>query len=604
MHMVDQARTSRCWRSRSLGVALGTAFFAWSLSSAALAQQPQQTAVPQQAVSNVQSPSSVRPPLPNRVERGAAVVAARARRVPRADGGLRQCRLRRRSRRLLLAEPIPVQRDGHAEPDAVVPGAGAGRARREQDRSARPARRSRAPSISGWRLPTSARRTSPCRVRVGRQELVFGEQRLVGHVSWLNAARTFDGAKRHACAARSVSGRCVRRLGRADPRQRVRQERQRQPLLRRVRDDRARWCRRARSSRTCSVRARPESPHRDRRDRQSARDDRWARAGSGSCPPRLDYGIEMAVQTRFARHRRGRRVGRPLAAARVASGSVAGRVDGRIQLRVGRRRSRPTARAARSISSIPTPHDKYGLADQVGWRTSITCAPASSSRRSKGWPVTTNYHSWWLAEARDGALQRRRRAARARRGRRGEHATSARRSTFRCRARSRRSCSCRGGYAHIFPGAFLKQATPGASYSVPVRHGDLRVPGGQVDVHEQNSNRENDLDDAHFSRHGRHRRPALLLAGLPAGLGRRRLRRRLARKRRRSGSASSRSPTARRSSWRTSWASSRSSASTRRLEGSVVGGHPRQAVARREPGDAHAASACRSPRRWGWPDRR
>jgi hypothetical protein len=29
-------------------------------------------------------------------------------------------------------------------------------------------------------------------LRAGRQELVFGEQRLVGHVSWLNTARTFD----------------------------------------------------------------------------------------------------------------------------------------------------------------------------------------------------------------------------------------------------------------------------------------------------------------------------------------------------------------------------------------------------------------------------
>src|SRR5437773_2001449 len=32
-------------------------------------------------------------------------------------------------------------------------------------------------------------------VRIGRQELVFGEQRLLGHVSWLNAGRTFDGAR-------------------------------------------------------------------------------------------------------------------------------------------------------------------------------------------------------------------------------------------------------------------------------------------------------------------------------------------------------------------------------------------------------------------------
>ncbi|MGH9204178.1 MAG: alginate export family protein, partial [Vicinamibacterales bacterium] len=37
--------------------------------------------------------------------------------------------------------------------------------------------------------------TGPVTVRVGRQELVYGEQRLLGHVSWLNAARTFDAVK-------------------------------------------------------------------------------------------------------------------------------------------------------------------------------------------------------------------------------------------------------------------------------------------------------------------------------------------------------------------------------------------------------------------------
>src|SRR6185503_19633481 len=37
--------------------------------------------------------------------------------------------------------------------------------------------------------------TGRATVRLGRQELVFGEQRLVGHVSWANAARTFDGAR-------------------------------------------------------------------------------------------------------------------------------------------------------------------------------------------------------------------------------------------------------------------------------------------------------------------------------------------------------------------------------------------------------------------------
>src|SRR5262245_48652170 len=32
-------------------------------------------------------------------------------------------------------------------------------------------------------------------VRAGRQELAFGEQRLIGHLNWTNTARTFDGAR-------------------------------------------------------------------------------------------------------------------------------------------------------------------------------------------------------------------------------------------------------------------------------------------------------------------------------------------------------------------------------------------------------------------------
>jgi len=37
--------------------------------------------------------------------------------------------------------------------------------------------------------------TSRFAARVGRQELAYGDQRLVGHVSWLNTARTFDAGR-------------------------------------------------------------------------------------------------------------------------------------------------------------------------------------------------------------------------------------------------------------------------------------------------------------------------------------------------------------------------------------------------------------------------
>ena len=38
----------------------------------------------------------------------------------------------------------------------------------------------------------SAEGTAPLALRVGRQELFFGEQRLVGHLAWVNDARTWD----------------------------------------------------------------------------------------------------------------------------------------------------------------------------------------------------------------------------------------------------------------------------------------------------------------------------------------------------------------------------------------------------------------------------
>ena len=36
------------------------------------------------------------------------------------------------------------------------------------------------------------------------------------------------------------------------------------------------------------------------------------------------------------------------------------------------------------------------------------------------------------------------------------------------------------GYSHLVAGPFLKQATPGESYSGPFVMVDLRVPGGEV----------------------------------------------------------------------------------------------------------------------------
>ena len=107
------------------------------------------------------------------------------------------------------------------------------------------------------------------------------------------------------------------------------------------------------------------------------------------------------------------RLGRTLADARVAC-PVGRHAEGhvRIQLRVRRRRSRPTARAARSISSIRRGTTSTAWPIRSAGGTSTTCAKASRSRRSRRRPISLNYHSWWLAERHRRALRRGRRAAR------------------------------------------------------------------------------------------------------------------------------------------------------------------------------------------------
>ena len=188
---------------------------------------------------------------------------------------------------------------------------------------------------------------------------------------------------------------------------------------------------------------------------------------AGKLPARLDYGVEMALQRGSLGRRLGQRVGRPLAAARVAARSRRGEAD----------RANTTSRPATRIPTdgtrgtfdqlYPTGHDKYGLADQVGWKNIHHVRAGFELTPIKGTPIIANYHSWWLAEKTRRPLRRGRRA----RSRASPAApptrTSVRSSTCRSSRALTPQLQLAGGYAHIFTGAFLKEATPGASYSAP-----------------------------------------------------------------------------------------------------------------------------------------
>jgi hypothetical protein len=114
----------------------------------------------------------------------------------------------------------------------------------------------------------------------------------------------------------------------------------------------------------------------------------------------------------------------------------------------------------------PTPHDKYGLANQVGWKNISHVRAGVEFTPVKTWPITTNYHSWWLANTQDGLYT----AvgvplARVPGGAAGRHVGQE--LDAQVSHAFSPQIQVATGYAHIFTGEFLKQATPGAPYSYP-----------------------------------------------------------------------------------------------------------------------------------------
>jgi hypothetical protein len=302
----------------------------------------------------------------------------------------------------------------------------------------------------------------PVAVRLGRQELAFGEQRLVGHVSWLNAARTFDGAKvtfrtpafsvdafgasvvRIMDGAFDKSGAGNRFAGAYATTTKVIPKASVEPYLFWRRD----------------VNLRTETATFGALE-QTTVGARFA----GRLPARLDYGVEMAMQRgslgtddvkAWAGHWQMRE---------SLPGKTAVRLTGEYNYASGDKN--PTDGVRGTFDQLyPTPHDKYGLADQIGWKNIHHVRAGLELTPLKGLPITTNYHSWWLAETRDGIYTAGSAAlARVIAGAADRHVGQE--VDLQVARALTPQIQFAAGYAHIFTGAFLRQATPGASYSHP-----------------------------------------------------------------------------------------------------------------------------------------
>lgn len=297
-------------------------------------------------------------------------------------------------------------------------------------------------------------------LRLGRQELVFGEQRLVGHVGWANAARSFDGARTTLRSTRVTvdvfatsvvrilpgewdrSGNGNRFLGAYASSAAIIPKGTVEPYLfwrsdRNVRNE---------SAALATL-------------KQSTVGIRWV----GSLPGRLEYGIEAARQSgslgtddisAWASHLQLRT--RPYASLRFT---------GEYNYATGDADATDGTRGTFD-QLYPTPHDKYGLADQVGWRNIHHLRAGSEIGAVKGLPLSFNYHTWWLASATDGLyLASGAPLARVAGGAASRHVGQE--FDVQVTRALTPQLQLAAGYAYIRSGAFLKEATPGASYSTP-----------------------------------------------------------------------------------------------------------------------------------------
>jgi hypothetical protein len=304
--------------------------------------------------------------------------------------------------------------------------------------------------------------TAPIALRLGRQELAFGEQRLLGHLAWVNTGRSWDAARvilrSKAFQADVFGASLVRSLpdafdksgngnrlagvyattGRLLPGASV------EPFVVWRRD----------------VNLRSELGGIGNLSQTTI-----GTRVAGKLRAGLDYSVEMALQ-------RG-----SLAADSIDAWA------GHWQMR----ESLPGAGAVKIISEYnfasgdadptdgtrgtfdqlyPTGHDKLGLADQVGWRNVHHIREGVEFTPIGATPITASYHTWWLANGND-ALYAAGGGPIARLAGGAPSTHIGHELDVQVARALTPQIQMAAGYAHLFTGAFLKQATPGASYSQP-----------------------------------------------------------------------------------------------------------------------------------------
>jgi hypothetical protein len=300
-------------------------------------------------------------------------------------------------------------------------------------------------------------------LRVGRQELVFGEMRLIGHLNWTNTARSFDAARltlqhskykvdlfaasvvnlREGTANKSSGGNDIHgaygSITKVVPNATI------EPFV---------FWRLARGTRT-------EAGLPGKTDRKV-----YGTRFVGKLPASFDYNIEAAGQTGSVGTDDIRAV-----ASHAALGYTLTRFKKKprvvVEYNYASGDDTPGDGVQQTFDQLyPTGHDKQGLADQVGWKNIHDLRAGVEYKATSKLTVTGFYHSWWLASPRD-ALYNAAGAAivKVATGNAGRHVGQE--ADVQLTYAWNSTMSIGAGYANIFPGTYLKNATPCKQYRIP-----------------------------------------------------------------------------------------------------------------------------------------
>jgi hypothetical protein len=297
-------------------------------------------------------------------------------------------------------------------------------------------------------------------LRAGRQELVFGEQRLIGHLNWTNAARSFDAVRASyrnkdyridAFVASVVNARDGEFDKRTDannlhgiyasfnnfvPKGTI------EPYLL--------W----RTSRG----VRSETGTIGKLDFKTV-----GFRFVGKLPLNFDYNVEIVEQAgAFGSDYLQAWAGHWVAGYTVPRVNFAPRIFAEYNYASGD--GNPADGRRETFDQLyPTAHDKLGLADQIGWRNVQHTRGGVEMKPTAKLSFAGSYHSWWLADSHDGLYN----AAgalvtRVASGVAGRHIGYE--MDFQAVYALNNLVQIGAGYAHIFPGTFLKNTTPGKAY--------------------------------------------------------------------------------------------------------------------------------------------